>query len=266
MLGVLVGSGGRSSAKSESSDSLASWVGRRPSSARRWSTLFRIQVEVPSLDSGVSYAKIVERYNQSRRGLVPDLRARTRGADARTYACASPAAPGALTSTHSAVTREQTIGFADLVGYTDHSRLLSTTELATAIGRFETRMTDLVSRFGGRLVKFIGDEAMFVVDDPLTGCELALTLAERFDSDPAMPPVRVGLAAGPAVALHGDYYGEVVNLSARLVKAADPSQVMVSESLRDVVGERFAFEPGSDMALKGFDAPVVAFRLLRPAR
>lgn len=226
---------------------------------------FRIQVEVPSLDSGVSYAEIVERYTSLAEASFPTF-VQGLGVLTRAHMLRVSRSAWSADEHQSAVTREQTIGFADLVGYTDHSRLLSTTELATAIGRFETRMTDLVSRFGGRLVKFIGDEAMFVVDDPLTGCELALTLAESFDSDPAMPPVRVGLAAGPAVALHGDYYGEVVNLAARLVKAAAPSQVMVSESLREVVGERFAFEPGSDMALKGFDAPVAAFRLLRPAR
>jgi adenylate cyclase len=163
----------------------------------------------------------------------------------------------------SAVTRDQTIGFADLVGYTGHSRALSTTQLASAIGRFETRVTDLVSQFGGRLVKFIGDEAMFVVDDPSRGCELALELAESFDSDPALPPVRVGLAAGPTVALHGDYYGEVVNLAARLVKTAEPSQVMVSGALREAAAERFALERASELPLKGFGAPVAAFRLRR---
>ncbi len=163
------------------------------------------------------------------------------------------------------MTREHTIGFADLVGYTGHSRGLSTTDLASAIGRFETEVTDLVSQFAGRLVKFIGDEAMFVVDDPSKACELGLALAESFGSDPALPPLRVGLAAGPAVALHGDYYGEVVNLAARLVKASEPSQVVVSESVRAAVGARFAFEDASELTPKGFDAPVAAYRLLASA-
>jgi class 3 adenylate cyclase len=70
------------------------------------------------------------------------------------------------------------------------------------------------------------------------------------------------LAAGPAVALHGDYYGEVVNLAARLVKVADPSEVLVSEALHDALAEHCSFEPKSGIALKGFEAPVPAFRLL----
>jgi adenylate cyclase len=224
---------------------------------------FRIQVEVPRLGSGVSYAEIVEQYTQLAETAFPTF---VEGLGVLTRAHMVRISRTAWTpdEQQSAVTREQTVGFADLVGYTGHSRALSTTDLATAVGRFETQVTDLVSRSGGRLVKFIGDEAMFVVDDPTRGCELALALAERFDSDPALPPVRVGLAAGPAIALHGDYYGEVVNLAARLVKTAEPSQVLVSESLREAVAGGFAFDPISEMALKGFEAPVAAFRLLRP--
>ena len=75
----------------------------------------------------------------------------------------------------------------------------------------------------------------------------------------------MGLAAGPAVALHGDYYGEVVNLAARLVKASEPSQVVVSESVRAAVGARFAFEDASELTPKGFDAPVAVYRLLASA-
>jgi class 3 adenylate cyclase len=225
---------------------------------------FRIQVEVPRLGSGTSYAEIVEHYTQLARASFPTF-VEGLGVLTRAHMLRVSRSAWSPDEQRSAVTREQTIGFADLVGYTGHSRTLSTTDLAGAVGRFETQVTDLVSRFGGRLVKFIGDEAMFVVEDPSIGCELALALVERFASDASLPPVRVGLAAGPAVALHGDYHGEVVNLAARLVKAGEPSQVIVSDSLRQSVGEGFVFAPASEMALKGFDAPVAGFRLLRHA-
>src|ERR687887_2532883 len=195
---------------------------------------FRIQVEVPRLGSGATYSEIVEQYTQLAKAAFPTF-VEGLGVLTRAHMLRVSRSAWSADEQQAAVTRDQTIGFADLVGYTGHSRVLSTTDLASAIGRFETQVTDLVSQFGGRLVKFIGDEAMFVVDDPSSGCELALALAESFDSDPALPPVRVGLAAGPAIALHGDYYGEGVNLSARLVKTAGPSQVMVAESLREAV-------------------------------
>jgi adenylate cyclase len=224
---------------------------------------FRVQVEVPRLGSGATYPEIVEQYTSLAKIAFPTF-VQGLGVLTRAHMLRVSRTAWSADEEQSAVTRDQTIGFADLVGYTGHSATLSTTDLAGAIGRFETQVADLVSRHGGRLVKFIGDEAMFVVDDASRACELALALAESFDSAPTLPPVRVGLAAGPAVALHGDYYGEVVNLAARLVKTAEPSEIMVSESLREVVGERFAFEPASEVALKGFDAPVAAFRLRHP--
>lgn len=223
---------------------------------------FRIQVEVPRLGSGATYPEIVDQYTQLAKAAFPTF-VEGLGVMTRAHMLRVSRSAWSADEQQTAVTRDQTIGFADLVGYTGHSRLLSSTDLASAIGRFETQVADLVSQFGGRLVKFIGDEAMFVVDDPARGCELALALAETFDSDPALPPVRVGLAAGPAVALHGDYYGEVVNLAARLVTAAEPSEVIVSGSLGESVGERFALERVSELALKGFDAPVPVCRLRR---
>jgi adenylate cyclase len=222
---------------------------------------FRVQVEVPRLGAGARYPEIVEQYTELAKTAFPTF-VDGLGILTRAHMLRVSRSAWSADERRSAVTREQTVGFADLVGYTGHSRVLSTTDLAGAIGRFETQVTDLVSQFGGRLVKFIGDEAMFIVEDPAKGCELALALAESFDSDTDLPPIRIGLAAGPAVALHGDYYGEVVNLAARLVKAAEASQIMVSDSLRRAVGDRFAFEHAPELALKGFELPVPAYRLL----
>jgi adenylate cyclase len=222
---------------------------------------FRVQVEVPRLGAGASYAEIVEQYTELAKAAFPTF-VQGVGVLVRAHMLRVSRSAWAPDEQQAAVTRDQTIGFADLVGYTGHSRALSNTDLAGAIGRFENQVTDLVSQFGGRLVKFIGDEAMFVVGDPAKGCRLALALARGFESDPALPQVRIGLAAGPAIALHGDYYGDVVNLAARLVKSAEPSEIVVSESLREAAGDAFAFEDVSELTLKGFDVPVAAFRLL----
>jgi adenylate cyclase len=105
-------------------------------------------------------------------------------------------------------------------------------------------------------VKLIGDEAMFMVDDPADACALAATMVEH-----SPHPVRVGLAYGPAVALHGDFYGPTVNLAARLVTVAAPSSVVVSDSVKDEVGDRFAFEEVPTGPLRGFPDVTTAYRL-----
>ena len=75
---------------------------------------------------------------------------------------------------------------------------------------------------GGRTVKFIGDEVMFVASDPAACCEIALQLASLFSHHARVPPVRVGLAFGDCLSRDGDYFGPVVNLAARIVKRAGP--------------------------------------------
>ena len=123
-----------------------------------------------------------------------------------------------------------------------------------------------MSRFGGRVVKLIGDEAMFIVRDPIGACELARELQRSLAEDSRLPAVRIALAAGPIVSHHGDYYGDVVNLAARLVKVAEPGEVLVSVALAEAGGgsSDLAFEAAGQYPLKGYDRGVDAYRLQPP--
>ena len=127
------------------------------------------------------------------------------------------------------------IGFADLVGFTAKTQQLEETELAEVVGRFETIAYDVVSEHGGRVVKMIGDEVMFLHDDPREGAALALDLAERFRDDPNLSDVRVGLACGAVLERDGDVYGNVVNLANRIVSVAYPGTVVSSAELAQVL-------------------------------
>ena len=80
--------------------------------------------------------------------------------------------------------------------------------------------------------------------------------------DQQLPPVRIGLVAGPVVAHHGDYYGDVVNLAARLVKVAEPGEVLVSQSVAENPSDGIGFEAVHLPPLKGYDQGVAAFRLM----
>ncbi|MDP9385829.1 MAG: adenylate/guanylate cyclase domain-containing protein, partial [Actinomycetota bacterium] len=81
-----------------------------------------------------------------------------------------------------------------------------------------------------------------------------------------LPPLRAGVAYGPAVNRWGDWYGSTVNLASRLTARARPATVLVSEPVRDAVGEDFEWSFAGTKRLKGFSAPVKAHRprRLRP--
>jgi adenylate cyclase len=102
---------------------------------------------------------------------------------------------------------------------------------------------------------------MFVTEDAVDGCRIALDLLEA--SGGTFPAVRVGLATGEMASVFGDLYGSDVNLAARLVGAADPSTAVVSESVRAAQSDGFRFERLPPLALKGFAEPTTAYRLER---
>src|SRR5207248_7218737 len=113
-----------------------------------------------------------------------------------------------------------TVGFADMVGFTVLSQQLDQRDLATMVDRFETLAYDTIAELGGRIVKMLGDEVMFVTDDPASGARIALRLAEAYADDETLPDVRVGLAVGPVLVREGDYFGPTVNLASRIVNIA----------------------------------------------
>jgi adenylate cyclase len=144
-----------------------------------------------------------------------------------------------LAATPSPAAREETVGFADLVGFTAMSQALEARELADMVERFEAIAYEHIPERGGRVVKMIGDEVMFAVDDGVAAAEIALGLVDAHARDGKLPDIRVGLASGPTLAWEGDLFGPTVNLASRLVNLARPKAVLVSEEL----GERLSALP-----------------------
>lgn len=128
-------------------------------------------------------------------------------------------------------TVEATVGFVDLVGYTALAEGLDDEELAALIERFSALAHETVVQAGGRIVKTIGDEVMFIADQPATGAHIALALSAASTRDPVLPQARAGLAVGSVLSREGDYFGAVVNLASRLTRLAFPGTVLVSSEV-----------------------------------
>jgi class 3 adenylate cyclase len=79
----------------------------------------------------------------------------------------------------------------------------------------------------------MGDAAMIRCDDPVAAIRFGLRLVEDVDSDPALPPVRVGIHSGSAVLREGDWFGRAVNVASRLCHVAAGGEVLVSECTLD---------------------------------
>ncbi len=124
------------------------------------------------------------------------------------------------------------VGFVDIVGYTTHSRSLDDRALVAWIEHFEQEATGTAVDLGGRVIKTIGDEILYVADDPVAAVEIALTLAARgSDEHDAFPGVRAGIAHGAVVSRLGDVFGPTVNIASRLTSVARPGTVVVDRGV-----------------------------------
>ncbi len=153
-------------------------------------------------------------------------------------------------------TTEGCVGFVDLAGSTSLSQCLAPGELGHMVDRFEEVAHEVAVNRGGRIVKFIGDEVMFVTPDANSGCDIALALIEAFAADPSMNP-RGGLAMGRMLDRGGDCYGPIVNLAARLAEEAVPGEVLIPKETCPVVQDAgLRCEPAGRRQLRGFAEPV----------
>jgi adenylate cyclase len=123
------------------------------------------------------------------------------------------------------------VGFADIVNYTRLTRRLTETQLGQLIERFEGQAADVIALNGGRVIKSIGDEVLFVADTPAQGAAIALALQDKVAEADDLPELRIGLAYGSILIRLGDVYGEVVNLASRLTSEAKPGRVLADREM-----------------------------------
>src|SRR3954468_13336618 len=222
---------------------------------------FRMRLEVPELASGAAYSEVVEKYVELTRASLPSLE-QLIAATLEAHLVRVAAGAWAPDDDQVATRRLLFVGFADLVGYTALSRTLTPGELHQLLQAFEEIVSSAVTGHGGRVVKLIGDGAMYVAESAASGAAAALEICSRI-SEAELPQVRVGADIGPVLGRSGDYFGEVVNRAARLVALARPGTVVVTDAVVAALGSGdWRFEQLPPQALKGFQAPAVTYRLV----
>jgi class 3 adenylate cyclase len=235
---------------------------------------------------GASMARLAEAESSATRGTLPDIQLDYTADELRTaqaWASLAQVVPriGALMDAvhrqHIASTRSYFeavvqndsatvrcgVGFADLSGFTGLTERLSLPELSGLLTAFGSTASDVVHEHGGRLVKLIGDAVMWVNAEPARLAEVAAHLVAHPLAREAGIQVRAGIAFGPVLAMDGDYFGQPVNLAARLVAVAEPGQILAPAELCQVVPNWCArkLEP---VALRGFAEPVTPYELTSP--
>jgi adenylate cyclase len=80
-----------------------------------------------------------------------------------------------------------------------------------------------------------------------------------------LPPAHVGLHAGPVLFQEGDYYGQTVNVAARIAAHAQAGEVIVSQAVIDAAGgTELAFREVGLVELKGVSGTMRLYAAYRP--
>jgi class 3 adenylate cyclase/predicted ATPase len=183
----------------------------------------------------------------------------------------------------SAERRQLTVMFCDLVGSTALAAQLDPEDLRDIIAAYRDSVAAIVRKYGGTISRYIGDGVLILFGHPSAredDAELAVRAALEIaaaEHAPTTPPglelhVRLGLATGLAIV--GDLIGseaaeaqavvgETPNLAARLQALAEPDGVVIAEDTQRLVGGLFDYQDLGAVMLKGFAAPVRAWRVLR---
>ena len=152
---------------------------------------------------------------------------------------------------HSTLERPPAICFLDITGYTRLTQEMgddAAAELAATVARLVQRNS---VQYGGKPIKWLGDGVMFYFDHPGPGVRAALQMAEAIPAA-GLPPVHVGMSSGPVLFQEGDYFGQTVNLSARIADYARPGEVLVTRSVVEASEEPdIGFREIGPVELKG---------------
>src|SRR5215470_1891788 len=192
-------------------------------------------------------------------------------------AAASPEASAAA-STPEGERRQLTILFCDLVGSTTLSQQIDAEEWRDLIARYHLVASGAVTRFGGHVVKYLGDGVLALFgypraheDDAERAVRAGLAIIEEVRGVSADPlSVRVGLHTGATVIGRGagdtlDVFGESPNIAARVQALAEHDQVLMTAATHRLVSGLFIVEEKGEHALKGVREPVTLYRAVRPS-
>jgi class 3 adenylate cyclase len=143
-----------------------------------------------------------------------------------------------------------TVLFTDIVDSTSKSAAMGDRAWRDVRDHHDRIVREQIDQFRGREIKTMGDGFLATFDGPARGVRCAQTISTEVR--PLGLQIRAGLHTGE-VALDGDdIAGLSVAIGARVGAMAAPSEVLVSQTVKDLVaGSGLAFEDAGEHELKG---------------
>jgi class 3 adenylate cyclase len=143
-----------------------------------------------------------------------------------------------------------TVLFLDVVGSTERVSELGDRSWQVALDQFDRHVRDGLALFSGDLKSTAGDGILATFDGPARAIRCAWTIRDELARTGLQ--VRSGLHAGEVTKRGDDVTGIAVHIGARVSAIAQPDEVLVTRTVRDLVaGSGISFEERGEHELKG---------------
>jgi class 3 adenylate cyclase len=146
--------------------------------------------------------------------------------------------------------RVVTMMFSDVVGSTERAAAVGDRRWHHLLETHRGEVRRLLARYGGTEIDTAGDGFLVAFESPTAAIRCALDVSVA--SSTAGLEVRVGLHAGEVLRRREGMTGVAVHIGARVAGQAGPAEVLVSQTIRDlVIGSAFQFTSRGHHKLKG---------------
>jgi adenylate cyclase len=178
---------------------------------------------------------------------------------------------------------EITVLFADIRGFTSFSEKVSPEQLVTVLNEYLAAAADEVLKEEGTIDKFLGDAIMAWFNAPIEqpdhtlrairaawGIRRALTALHARLPASSHLSFGVGIHLGEAVLglvgterrLDFTAIGDSVNTAKRIQENSNPGQILISQSVLDVVKDHVLFAPVEPIQAKGKRDPIQVYEVV----
>jgi class 3 adenylate cyclase/DNA polymerase III delta prime subunit len=158
---------------------------------------------------------------------------------------------------HAAADGTVTLMFSDMEGFTAMTERLGDATAHQVIQAHNRILREQVKAHGGREIDSQGDGFLLAFPSPGSGVEAAVAMQRAFASYCAENPeepirIRIGLHTGQAIRDADKFFGRTVIMACRIADQARATEILVSDDVRQAIGDAFPLGEARELTLKGF--------------
>ena len=184
--------------------------------------------------------------------------------------------------------KKLTVFFSDIKGFSDISEELQPEALTDLLNNYFNEMSQIASRYGGTIDKFVGDAIMIFFGDPksrgsqkdaIACVSMAIemrkkmkVLKQQWHRHGVTKPLQIRMGINTGYCTVGNFgaesrmdytiIGKEVNLASRLESVAEPGQIFISQGTYAMVKETIMCRDRGSLNVKGFAKPVPIYEVV----